>query len=92
MVEEKYDEASEKLEIPRLRKEDPEALGLVSRLEGKNKLRQEKADLRDLYVEVQRLKGRYESEILDFLKGFEGPAAPRDGSWNIKGCIAHGRR
>ena len=85
VVEEKYDEASEKLEIPRLRKEDPEALGLASRLEGKNKLRQEKADLRDLYVEVQRLKGRYESEILDFLKGFEGPAAPRDGSWNIKG-------
>ena len=85
VVEEKYDEASEKLEIPRLRKEDPEALGLASRLEGKNKLRQEKADLRDLYAEVQRLKGRYESEILDFLKGFEGPAAPRDGSWNIKG-------
>ena len=56
VVEEKYDEASEKLEIPRLRKEDPEALGLVSRLEGKNKLRQEKADLRDLYAEVQRLK------------------------------------
>ena len=85
VVEEKYDKASEKLEIPRLRKEDPEALGLASRLEGKNKLRQEKADLRDLYVEVQRLKGRYETEILDFLKGFEGPAAPRDGSWNIKG-------
>ena len=30
VVEEKYDEASEKLEIPRLRKEDPEALGLVA--------------------------------------------------------------
>jgi len=84
-VKRKYDEASEKLGIPRLRKEDPEALGLGSRLEGKNKLRQEKAELRDLYAEVQRLEGRYKSEILDFLKGFEGQAAAREIKRNIKG-------